>query len=92
MQTLQIPAYKLDEFCAKWKVTDLSVGHPNSLAPEALSLYARFDPMAEWSLVDRIAMQEELQRIVGRPVTIQNRHADLIRRGKPRPMQAVFNA
>lgn len=92
MQSLSVAAPILDEYCRKWKMSELAMGRPDPLAPNVISLYVRFDPTAEWSLVDRIEMQEELQAIVGKPVRIQSRHAALVRRGHTEAMRVVYHA
>lgn len=92
MYAPELPLNAIDQFCRKWRIMDLSAGREDQATPGVLSLFVRFDPMAEWSLVDRIQMQEELQAVVGRPVRIESRHAELLRRRRPQAMRVVYNA
>lgn len=82
----------MEEFCRKWKISELSVANRAERSAGITGLYARFDPSAEWKLTDRIEMQEELQRLMGRPVRIENRHAHVIRKGGPQAMNVLYNA
>jgi uncharacterized protein len=97
---LPIPKDQIEEFCHRWKVAELST--PLSFAGtnsqertgaivSDLGFFVRFDPVAEWNLVDRIAMQEELQKLSGRNITLINRHRKSIRKG-PNAMQLLYNA
>jgi predicted nucleotidyltransferase len=84
---------RVEEFCHRWKVSELSVARASSdTSSDPIGLFARFDPMTSWSLVDRLRMQEELSVLLSRPVVLRSRHAHEIRRGlKQRPMQVVYN-
>ena len=91
MLALDTQSPLVDAFCTKWKITDLAaaVAHHRD---EILRLFVRFDPRASWSLVDRLTMQEELQGVLGRPVVLQNRHAEAIRKRAVMPARSVFSA
>jgi hypothetical protein len=92
MQSLAGSSREMDQFCSKWKLTDLCVNRSADVASDVLCMFARFDPTANWLLVDRLRMQTELQDILGTPVLIQSRHAEELRSRRPRKMQAVYNA
>ena len=61
---IEIPKEKIADFCRKWKIVELSLFgsvlrddfRPNS----DVDLLVTFSPDAEWSLLDHMAMEEEL--------------------------------
>jgi predicted nucleotidyltransferase len=65
---------QLAEFCAKWRIAELrvfgSVLRDDLRTDSDLDLLVSFLPAANWSLLDHIAMEEELSRIVGRKVDL----------------------
>jgi hypothetical protein len=76
---IDVPEKRLEEFCRKWKIAELRVFgsalredfHPDS----DLDLLVRFAPDADWSLMDHVAMEEELAVIVGRRVDLVSQRA-----------------
>lgn len=84
MSSFTVSSTDVESFCRKWRVWDLthaSDSHARAAdAGEETQLYVRFDPRAEWSLVDRIRMQEELRALLGKPVTLHMRHSAALRR------------
>jgi uncharacterized protein len=76
---IPIPADRLEEYCRRWKIAELRVFgsvlredfHPDS----DLDLLVRFGPDAHWSLLDHVAMEEELSGIVGRKVDLVSQRA-----------------
>jgi len=98
---LPIPQDQIEEFCHRWKVAELSAPlaftgansqERASASDPDLGFFVRFDPVAEWNLVDRIAMQEELQKLSGRNITLSSRHRESIRKGHPNAMQLLYDA
>ena len=71
---IPIPTDRLDEFCRSWKIAELRVFGPalrEDFRPDSdLDLLVRFAPDADWSLLDHVAMEEELSGIVGRKVDL----------------------
>lgn len=93
MLALDLSNRSVEDFCRRWKVNELSVARgADDPSPDALGLFAQFDPATTWSLLDRLRMQDELSALLGRAVTLRSRHADRIRRGGQRAMQVVYNA
>jgi hypothetical protein len=83
----------LDEFCRRWKVSELSAQSLGEHAHEGdCGLFVRFDPSAEWSLTDRIVMQQELQNISGHVVNLRSRHGANLRNGRMKSMRLIYNA
>ncbi|HWF44591.1 MAG TPA: hypothetical protein VG537_08110 [Candidatus Kapabacteria bacterium] len=104
---LPIPKDQIEEFCHRWKVAELSAPlafisansqehmNENGTANADLGLFVKFDPIAEWNLLDRIVMQKELEAISGRSVTLKSRYSANVRHGRPlrRPdtMELLYN-
>ena len=76
---IPIPTERLDEFCGRWKIAELRVfgsALREDFRPESdLDLLVRFEPDAVWSLMDHVAMEEELSGIVGRKVDLVSERA-----------------
>ena len=76
---IEIPKEKIADFCRKWKIVELSLFgsvlrddfRPNS----DVDLLVTFSPDAEWSLLDHMAMEEELSAIFRRKVDLVSRRA-----------------
>ena len=76
---IEIPKEKIADFCRKWKIVELSLFgsvlrddfRPNS----DVDLLVSFSSEAEWSLLDHMAMEEELSAIFGRTVDLVSRRA-----------------
>ena len=74
-----MPRERLDDFCRRWKIAELRVFgsalredfHPDS----DLDLLVSFAPDADWSLLDHVAMEDELSGIVGRRVDLVSQRA-----------------
>src|SRR5665648_1099800 len=66
-------------YCRKWKITELLVfgsAATDELRDDSdLDLLVSFGPEADWSLLDHVAMTEELSTLVGRPVDLVTRRA-----------------
>jgi len=74
---IQAEPAKLEEFCRKWKVSELalfgSVLRDDFRPDSDVDLLISFQPEADWSLFDRVRMQGELAGIVGRKVDLVSR-------------------
>ena len=76
---IEISKEKIADFCRKWKIVELSLFgsvlrddfRPNS----DVDLLVTFSPDAEWSLLDHMAMEEELSAIFRRKVDLVSRRA-----------------
>ncbi len=72
-----IPADEIAEFCERWKIQELAVfgsALRDDFRPDSdLDLMATFAADADWSLLDHVQMQLELERLF-------HRHVDLISR------------
>jgi len=76
---IPIPTERLDEFCRRWKIAELRVfgsALREDFRPESdLDLLVRFALDVGFSLMDRVAMEEELSGIVGRKVDLVSQRA-----------------
>jgi predicted nucleotidyltransferase len=66
-------------FCRRWKIRELALfgsALRDDLRPDSdVDFLVSYAPDARWSLLDHVAMEEELSAIVGRPVDIVTRRA-----------------
>jgi predicted nucleotidyltransferase len=76
---IRIPTEQLDGFCRRWRIAELRVfgsALREDFGPDSdLDLLVRFTPEADWSLMDHVAMEEELAGIVGRKVDLVSQRA-----------------
>jgi hypothetical protein len=79
MTAYHIDRESLVRFCDTWKIAQLSLfgsAVRGDLQPESdLDLLVTFEADFDWSLLDHIAMTEELSEIVGRDVDLISRRA-----------------
>ena len=78
-QKIPIPTERLDEFCRRWKIVELRVfgsALRDDFRPDSdVDLLVSFAPDADWSLLDHVAMEEELSSILARKVDLVSRRA-----------------
>ena len=76
---LQIPKEKIADFCRKWQIAELSLFGSvlrDDFRPDSdVDVLVAFSPDAEWSLLDHMAMEEELAAIFSRKVDLISRKA-----------------
>ena len=76
---IEIPKEQIADFCRKWKIVELSLFGSvlrDDFRPDSdIDLLVTFSPDAEWSLVDHMAMEEEMSAIFGRKVDLISRRA-----------------
>lgn len=74
-----IPDEHLADFCRRWKIFELrlfgSALRPDFRPDRDLDLLVSFASDADWSLLDHVAMEEELSGILGRKVDLVSRRA-----------------
>ena len=70
---------RLADFCRRWKARELSLFgsalRDDFRADSDVDVLVSFDPAADWSLLDLVAMQEELGTLVGRHVDLVEQEA-----------------
>lgn len=76
---IEIPKEKIADFCRKWKIAELSlfgsVLRDDFRSGSDVDVLVTFSRDAEWSLLDHMAMEEELSAIFGRKVDLVSRKA-----------------
>jgi predicted nucleotidyltransferase len=69
----------VDRFCRRWKIRTLalfgSVLRDDFEADSDVDVLVTFELSADWSLLDHVQMQEELEAILGRDVDLVSRRA-----------------
>jgi len=78
-KNIEIPKEKIANFCPKWKIVELclfgSVLRDDFRPDSDIDILVTFSSDAEWSLLDHMAMEEELSAIFGRKVDLVSRKA-----------------
>jgi len=76
---IPIERARVEAFCRKWKITELalfgSVLRDDFRPDSDVDVLVSFAPDADWSLLDHLAMEEELAGILGRKVDLVSRRA-----------------
>ena len=71
---LELPKKQIIAFCKKWNITELALFGSilrDDFKPESdIDFLVTFTPEADWSLLDHIKMEMELEKILGRKVDI----------------------
>src|SRR3972149_2921826 len=74
---IEIPRDQVADFCRRWKITELAVFGSvlrEDFRPDSdVDVLVTFAPEAKWSLFDHVDMEDELARILGRPVDLVSR-------------------
>jgi predicted nucleotidyltransferase len=74
-----LPREALVPLCERWKVQELALFGSvlrDDFRPESdIDLLVTFRPDADWSLLDHVRMQQELETLVGREVDLVSRRA-----------------
>jgi predicted nucleotidyltransferase len=75
--TDRLPRKRIEDFCRKWKIVHLaffgSILRDDFRPDSDIDALVAFSPGASWSLLDHVAMQDELSAILGRPVDLVSR-------------------
>lgn len=79
VRTLGLPEHKLAEFCLRHKIVELSI-FGSALRPDFgphsdIDVLVTFAPGVVYSLSRYVAMQDELESILGRPVDLIDKQA-----------------
>ena len=76
---ISIDCQQIAEFCRKWRITEFSLFGSvlrDDFRPDSdIDILVVFEPEAPWSLWDHMDMEEELQRLFGRPVELVSKRA-----------------
>jgi len=86
-----LPMAEITKFCQRWKIQELavfgSVLRADFDSESDVDVIVTFDDEAEWSLLDHIRMQQELQALLQRDVDLVTKRAverseNWVRRGE----------
>lgn len=76
---IQLPEAKISDFCDRWKIRELalfgSVLRDDFRADSDLDFLVTFNSDADWSLFDRVQMQQELANILKRKIDLVSKRA-----------------
>lgn len=76
---IEVPADRVDEFCRRWKITELSLfgsALGDDFGPQSdVDILVSFSREADWSLLDHVRMERELSHLLGRKVDLVSRRA-----------------
>jgi uncharacterized protein len=76
---IEMPKEQIADFCRKWKIVELSLFGSvlrDDFRPDSdVDILVSFSSDAEWSLLDHMAMEEEMSAILGRKVDLVSRKA-----------------
>jgi predicted nucleotidyltransferase len=75
--SIQLPQNKITGFCQRWSINEFavfgSILRDDFTSESDIDVLVTFAPDAQWSLLDHVEMQEELQTILDRPVDLLTR-------------------
>jgi predicted nucleotidyltransferase len=78
-RNLDFPEKKISEFCRRWRITEFalfgSVLRADFDAESDLDILVAFAPDADWSLLDHVKMEQELEELLGRKVDLLTRRS-----------------
>ena len=76
---IDLPRDVIEAFCRRWKITELAVFGSilrDDFGPDSdIDFLVTFAPDATWSLLDHVAMEYELEDLLGREVDLVSRRA-----------------
>ena len=76
-QNVSLPHREIEKFCQRWHINELALfgsALREDFGPTSdFDFLVTFAPEADWSLLDHVEMQDELQVILGRPVDLLTR-------------------
>ena len=76
---IEIPKERIADFCRRWKIVEFSLFGSvlrDDFRPDSdVDVLVNFSPDAEWSLLDHMAMEEELSALFGRKANLASRRA-----------------
>ncbi|MEI6426844.1 MAG: nucleotidyltransferase domain-containing protein [Pseudanabaena sp. ELA607] len=74
---LELPSAQIQAFCQRWQIQELyvfgSILRDDFGEHSDIDLLATFNPLADWSLGDRVRMELELSDFLQRPIDLLDR-------------------
>jgi predicted nucleotidyltransferase len=78
-RNLDLSEKKISDFCQRWRITEFalfgSVLRDDFDAESDLDILVNFAPDADWSLLDHLQMERELESLLGRKVDLLSRRS-----------------
>ena len=78
-RNLDLSENTLSEFCTRWRISEFalfgSVLRDDFDAESDLDILVAFAPDADWSLLDHVQMEQELEALLGRKVDLLSRRS-----------------
>jgi hypothetical protein len=75
----RLPADQIADFCRRWQISEFALfgsALRDDFGPDSdLDILVTFAPEADWSLLDHVRMEEELEAMLGREVDLVSRRA-----------------
>ena len=79
VRNLGLSEQEISDFCRRWRITELalfgSVLRADFDADSDLDILIAFAPDADWSLLDHVKMEQELEAVLGRKVDLFSRRS-----------------
>ena len=79
VRNLGLSVQEISDFCQRWRITEFalfgSVLRDDFGAESDLDILVAFAPDADWSLLDHVKMEQELEALLGRRVDLLSRRS-----------------
>lgn len=79
IKLIDLPMNEIAQFCRRWQIQELAVFgsalRPDFNSESDIDFIVNFEENADWSLLDHVRMQQELQTILGRDVDLVTKRA-----------------
>lgn len=74
LNVAMLPKAEIEQFCHRWRITELalfgSILRADFRPDSDVDILVTFAADARWSLLDHVRMEEELAKIISRPVDL----------------------
>ena len=78
-RNMEIPKEQIADFCRRWRISELalfgSVLRDDFDPASDVDILVTFEPGADWSLLDHVRMEQELEGLLGRKIDLLSRKA-----------------
>jgi len=76
---IKLPKDKIKDFCRRWQIAEFALFGSvlrDDFGPDSdLDILVTFAPEADWSLLDHVRMEQELEALLGREIDLVSRRA-----------------
>lgn len=81
----------IDEFCHRWRVAELKLdkNRVHRETDSEIGLRIKFDSSAEWSLLDRLRMNQEFETLTGYAIRLHLDHTSTRNR---KPVRVLYHS